>query len=51
MPALDALAATTTTADVNVELADQGTAWDFGLVLSGDVRSMDLCAAVRASVR
>jgi hypothetical protein len=51
MPPLDAGGATAATADVDVEPADQGAAWDFGLVLNGDVRFMDLCAAVWASVR
>jgi hypothetical protein len=51
MAALDALAATTATADMDVELAEDGSAGDFGLVLPGHLCLADLRAAVRASIR
>ena len=51
MPPLDALAATTATADVDVELADQGTSRDFRLILCGDLRFPDGATTLRASVR
>jgi hypothetical protein len=50
MPPLDAGSATTTTANVNVELTDEGAAWDLGLKLGGDLGLVDLCTAMRASV-
>jgi hypothetical protein len=37
VPPLDAPAATTARADVDVELADQGTSRDFRLILRGDL--------------
>src|ERR1019366_4676610 len=51
MPPLDALAATTATANVDVELADQGTSRDFCLILCGDLRFPDGATTLRASVR
>jgi hypothetical protein len=51
VPSLDALAATTATADVDVELADQGTSRDFRLILEGDLGFPDGATALRASVR
>jgi hypothetical protein len=47
---VDAAAAATTAADVNVELADEGAAGYFGLILGGDLRFVDGVAAVRAGV-
>src|SRR5262249_45228504 len=49
--ALDAGPAALTAADVAVELADDGEAWDLGLVLMAERRFLDGVAAVRASVR
>jgi hypothetical protein len=51
MPPLDAPAATTATADVDVELADQGTSRDLRLKLGGDLGLPDGATALRASVR
>ena len=51
MPPLDAAAATTATADVDVELADQGTSRDFRLILCGNLCFPDGATALRASVR
>ena len=50
MPSLDTLATTTTTADVNVELTNQGTSRNFGLILWGDLGLHERVATVRASV-
>ena len=51
MPPLNALAATTATADVDVELADQGTSRDFRLILYGNLCFPDGATALRARVR
>ena len=51
VPPLDAPAATGATADVDVELADQGTPRDFGLILGGDSGLPDRATAMRASLR
>ena len=51
MPPLNALAATTATADVDVELADQGTSRDFRLILCGNLCFPDGATAPRARVR
>jgi hypothetical protein len=50
MPALDAGTAATTTADVDVELANQGTTRDFGLILGGNLCLPNRVATARASV-
>ena len=51
VPPLNALAATTATADVDVELADQGTSRDFRLILCGNLCFPDGATAPRARVR
>jgi hypothetical protein len=51
VPPLDSLAAPAATADVDVELADQGTSRDFRLILEGDLGFPDGATALRASVR
>jgi hypothetical protein len=50
VPPLDAPAATTATADVDVELADQGTSRDFCLILCGNLCFVDGATALWASV-
>jgi hypothetical protein len=47
---LDALAAITAAADVNIELTDDGSARDFGLVLLADRSFLNGAATMRASV-
>src|SRR5206468_3359898 len=51
VPPLHAPAATTATADVDVELADQGTSRDLGLILGGDLGLADGATALRANLR
>jgi WD40 repeat protein len=51
VPPLNALAATTATADVDIELADQGTSRDFRLILCGNLGFPDGATALRARVR
>lgn len=50
MPALDPVAALPAAADVDVELAVQGPAGDFGLVLVGDFRLDQAATAAGSSV-
>jgi len=50
MASLDTLAAGTATADVDVELADDGAARDLGLELSVNLGLVDSSATVRASL-
>src|SRR5262245_7236729 len=50
MPPLDAPAAATTTADLNVELANQGASGDFRLILSGNLGLPNGTATMRTSV-
>src|SRR5207253_11065979 len=51
MASLNTSTATTATADMDVELADDGSARDFGLVLLGYLRLVEGATAVRASFR
>jgi hypothetical protein len=50
MPALDTSPATTTTADVDVELTKQRASWDFRLILGCHLGLPNATATVRTSV-
>jgi hypothetical protein len=50
VPSLDTPATTGTTTDVNVELSNQGTPGNLGLILDGNIGFLDLAATARAGI-